>query len=331
VPVQKIKTAGIVDMGTTGLNPVRDEIIEICIILFSFNVETGEVIDIIDKYCGLQEPTVPISKRAHRILGLNKSSVRGMSLDDQRIKSLLKQAEIIIAHNAAFHSAFLINLFSEAAEKPWLCSMNGIDWKKKGFLSKSLHKLLKAHGIESPAKHRAKYNAMATLSFLNNGGSGNESYLLELINSKPINLEDTFEQEAAAFRDYNNIFNENACSKNFTPGKIGDQEEDEYITVKETDSEEIDKEKYSLVHEGICAAFATSSIFFILNRFYNIQLSEISYTVALCCYFGCLAIKKKKSGKKWYLHDLFLGFLASAAALAAASLVSGLLIFILNR
>jgi len=317
--VPKTKTAGLIDIGTTGLSPVRDEIIELCIILFSFDCETGEVIDILDKYCGLREPSVPISKRANKLLGISRKSVQGMSLDSRRIKSLLDQAEIIIAHNASFNSTFVSNHFTRAAEKPWYCSMNGIDWKGKGFLSKSLHKLLKAHGIESPARNRAKYNALATLSFLSNGGSNNESYLPELLNSKPVSRRDTFEQEEAAEQGYETIF-----QNTFYDG------EPINTTYSAESEEDGTREKHIVVHGAVCAAFMASSIIFILDKFYNVKLSQISYSAALVSYLTCVAYKKKKLGESWDPIDLFFGFLASAAALATASLVSGLLINMFN-
>ncbi|MTI83043.1 MAG: hypothetical protein FH756_03890 [Firmicutes bacterium] len=313
--MQKTITAGLIDIGTTGLSPVRDEIIELCIILFSFDCETGEVIDILDKYCGLREPSVPFSKRANKLLGISRKSVQGMSLDSRRIKSLLDQAEIIVAHNASFHSAFVSNHFTEAAEKPWYCSMNGIDWKGKGFLSKSLHKLLKAHGIESPARNRAKYNALATLSFLSNGGSNNESYLPELLNSKPVSRRDTFEQEEAAEQGYETVLQNTFYD-----------EEPINTTYSSEPEEDGNREKHIVFHGAVCASFMASSIVFIFDRFYNVKLSQISYSAALISYFAFVAYKKKKLCESWDPIELFLGFLASAAALAAASLISGLLI-----
>ena len=56
-PIQK---AAIIDVETTGLS-AGDEVVELTAILFSFNRDTGEKVEILDEYSGLREPGCAIS------------------------------------------------------------------------------------------------------------------------------------------------------------------------------------------------------------------------------------------------------------------------------
>lgn len=185
----RVSIAGVLDAETTGFSPKTDEIIELGLVVFSFNRSTGQVQQVIEEYSGLREPGVPISKGASRVHGIYKRAISGMTLNHTKVKTLLEKVEFIIAHNARFDYGFMSRLYHEVTGIPWFCSMNGIRWKDKGFSSKALQYLLAAHGIEPHRKHRAKDDAMATLNLIT--GSGNAgNYLLELLDSTPINYND---------------------------------------------------------------------------------------------------------------------------------------------
>lgn len=168
-----------IDVETTGLDPSYDQIIEMAVVLFAFRPGTGEILGIVDTYSGLQEPTVPISPGAQRVHGIRLQDVRGKRLDRDRIQSLLSRADILIAHNAKFDRGFVQRLFPEVAKKPWYCSMSGIDWYGKGFRSKGLQQLLRAHRIRPGKAHRALDDAKAAVTLLGRGNP--KPYLKELL------------------------------------------------------------------------------------------------------------------------------------------------------
>ena len=196
--IKKLGVAGVIDLETTGFSPITEEILELSLVLFSFNYQTGEVIEIVDEYSGLREPEVPIGRGASRVHGIYKKDVLGMTLDEKRIVTMFDAAEYIIAHNARFDYSFMIQLSNQLADKPWLCSMNGIGWRKKGLASRALQYLIEQHGIEVARKHRARDDAMATLSLISQQDANSNYYLLELLRSKPINYARLAAKEAAA-------------------------------------------------------------------------------------------------------------------------------------
>ncbi|HOP74989.1 MAG TPA: exonuclease domain-containing protein [Bacillota bacterium] len=176
-----IGKAAFIDVETTGLNPAVEEIIEMAIVLFSYHRQTGKILETIDQYVGLREPSCPISPGAYRVHRISKKAVQGKILDHSRIETMINQAEFIIAHNAQFDLSFVKRLFPEAASKPWLCSMTGINWYRKGYRSRGLQNLLTAHDIQVETAHRADADVRACLLLLSHQNPEGKSYLLELI------------------------------------------------------------------------------------------------------------------------------------------------------
>ncbi|MDK2821610.1 MAG: polymerase subunit epsilon [Clostridia bacterium] len=183
--VHSWKIGGFIDVETTGLSYKKDEIVEFAIILFSFDLNTGHIIEIIDEYSGMREPSCPINWMAAKIHGITKRKVCGMSLDDSKIKEMINQAEFLAAHNAGFDYGFVSRYMESSAWKPWYCSMNGVDWKGMGFTSRGLQNLLKYHGIEIIRAHRALDDAKAALLLLSCSDTKGETYLKKMLKNGP--------------------------------------------------------------------------------------------------------------------------------------------------
>jgi DNA polymerase III subunit epsilon len=177
-----------VDTETTGLsNP--DELIELAIILFTYNNASGEINKIDDLYTGLRQPNVPVSKGAENVHHITKQQLAGCKLDDLKVKQLISVADIIIAHNAAFDYRFISQLYPEVNNNQWFCSMNGIKWGEKGHVSKSLEYLLKAYDISEEQSHRAMDDTMGVFKLLQipDTSTGNTLFI-ELMDHLPLNL-----------------------------------------------------------------------------------------------------------------------------------------------
>lgn len=168
----------IIDTETTGLT-IRDEFIEITAILVEFDKQ-GKL-TIIDKYTGLREPNVDIDPKAQEVHNITPRMLKNERIDHQKLSELFNQTNLLVAHNISFDKKFVKKEIDGLNNKVWLCSMNGISWYQKGFNSKGLQYLLKAHNIEPDQAHRSESDVRALIDLLNYEVSSNETYFKQLL------------------------------------------------------------------------------------------------------------------------------------------------------
>jgi len=171
----------VLDIETTGLNPSTEEIIELALILFRYDKRNGRIVGILRAYSGLREPKCSISRDSRRVHGISRSMVGGRRLNTRKIRKMLATSDFCISHNANFDRGFVERLLPALYGKTWLCSMRGIDWRGKGYSSRSLADLAAAHQIVNPASHRAEGDARTLLALLSYRRKYTRTRLYELL------------------------------------------------------------------------------------------------------------------------------------------------------
>lgn len=161
----KIRRAAVIDTETTGTDPAQDKVIELAIVLFEYCLETGAVGRVVDSYDGLEDPGRPIPPESTAIHGITDAMVAGRHLDDARVDALVKQAGIVVAHNARFDRGFLESRLPIFASVPWACSWQEIPWSEAGIESSKLEYLAYRHGFFYEG-HRAEIDCLALLELL---------------------------------------------------------------------------------------------------------------------------------------------------------------------
>ena len=158
------KLAVFVDVETTGLEPSKDEIIEIALVRFRYSPQ-GDIISIVDTFDQLREPSIPISEDASAITGITDEMVAGCKINEQAIENIVGPADLVIAHNAFFDRRFLERFMPLFASKPWACSMTEIDWAREGFEGTKLAYLAGEVGFFYD-RHRAENDCFASIELL---------------------------------------------------------------------------------------------------------------------------------------------------------------------
>ena len=177
---QECISIAFLDTETTGVNRANDEIIELALKVVTFEKAFGKIISIDREYESFNDPGEEISQEITMLTGISDEMVEGQSIDWERVDAILKDAEIVVAHNAGFDRAFVDRYSSVSPNKIWACSMQDIDWLGRGFSSFKQELLCYWHGFYFDA-HRAMNDVDALINLLTHPSYEVDRPLLELI------------------------------------------------------------------------------------------------------------------------------------------------------
>ncbi len=158
-------TAVILDTETTGMSREGDQIIELALVRFEYEVATGAIVRITDVYSGLEDPGRPIPPESTAIHGITDAMVAGHALDERRVAEAVRDATLVVAHNAGFDRPFVEARLPMFATLPWGCSLEQVPWADEGFRGAKLEYLGWASGFFYEA-HRSETDCRALLEVL---------------------------------------------------------------------------------------------------------------------------------------------------------------------
>ena len=153
-----------VDVETTGLDPIADEIIELAMLPFTYGLD-GEIYAVHPPFSRLREPGRPIPPEVTRLTGIDDAMVAGQRLEPDEVAEFIAPAALILAHNAAFDRLFLEAFCEAFAAKPWGCSLAQVPWADEGFEGGKLGHLLMQAGRFFDG-HRAVHDCEAAVELL---------------------------------------------------------------------------------------------------------------------------------------------------------------------
>jgi DNA polymerase-3 subunit epsilon len=154
------------DTETSGLSAETDQVIEIGIRIFRFEMPSGKIVEPnVETYSALQDPGFLISSEIQSVTGITPLMLAGQSIDWQKVDALLAGVDVIVAHNAQFDRAFVDRKSQVTQSKVWACSAWQVEWRAKGFKNARLQDLTHAHGVAHEA-HRAMGDVVAMLDLI---------------------------------------------------------------------------------------------------------------------------------------------------------------------
>jgi DNA polymerase-3 subunit epsilon len=174
-----LRTAMMVDLETTGLDPIQDEIIEIGVCPFTYSPD-GRIFEILPAFHRLRQPSKPLPDTIKRLTGLRDEDLAGRHVDPDEVAAFIAPADIVIAHNAAFDRVFLERFCDAARGKPWACSMSQAPWLEEGFESVRLTSIAAGFGLFHDA-HRAVNDCELAVELLSRRLPGSGRLALDLI------------------------------------------------------------------------------------------------------------------------------------------------------
>ena len=158
------KNAILLDVETTGLDPARDEIIELGMVKFTY-LPDGRIGRVVDTFSCFNQPSIAIPPEITALTGITEEMVAGHRLEDDRISQFASDAVVIIAHNAGFDRKFMERYAPLFEHKAWACSVSEVEWRSHGFEGSRLSYLLMKAGLFHEA-HRAVDDCLALMEIL---------------------------------------------------------------------------------------------------------------------------------------------------------------------
>jgi len=158
----------VVDCETSSFDQATMEPIEICLLPFVYDPADGSFLGVLPHYHGYQEPTRPITEEATALHKITNDIVAGRLFDLTEVYRLADLCNVVIAHHAGFDRKHFEKLAPIFTSKPWICSLEGIDWKARGARRRDLQSIVESDGFFYDA-HGAVEDCRACLSAIFRG------------------------------------------------------------------------------------------------------------------------------------------------------------------
>lgn len=137
---QPVRRAIYLDVEATGLRIGVDEVIELAMLPFDYEPETGRITAIhhAEAFNELCEPSFAIPAEATAVNGITDGDVKGKTIDADAVNELVGSASLIIAHNASYDRPMVESVWPVFKDMAWACSLKDVSWRAEGFSGSSL-------------------------------------------------------------------------------------------------------------------------------------------------------------------------------------------------
>ena len=162
---QTLSRGVVIDTETTGINPDKDAIIELGMVLFEYDHQTGRAYRVLASFDQLEDPGFPVPPESTVVHGITDEMVAGQRIDDEGVAAFLEGVTLVVAHNSKFDRVFLEKRLPIFESLPWGCSLAQVDWSGEGIGSAKLDYIAYQYGFFYEA-HRAEGDCFALLEIL---------------------------------------------------------------------------------------------------------------------------------------------------------------------
>jgi DNA polymerase III subunit epsilon len=172
----------VLDTETCGLDPTKDKLIELAVVIVEICNETGRLLHIEPPVIWLEDPQDPLSEDIMRLTGLTDADLKGQRFNEETIYKAFDDVQAIVAHNSLFDYPF-VTLRFPALDLPWACSLRDLQWEAFGLGAggKSISALLTQSGFFMADAHRAGPDSWALAVLLVMLASDGRTRLAHLI------------------------------------------------------------------------------------------------------------------------------------------------------
>ena len=163
---EQIRTAAALDVETTGMDRRADAVIQLSMVPFTYDAESGRIFDVGETLSYFEDPGRPIPPEIVELTGITDADVAGQRIDEAAVAAALAPVSLVIAHNADFDRPFTERRLAAFRDKPWACSVRDVPWRQLGLSSSALEYLLMKRCRCFYGAHRADQDALALIHLL---------------------------------------------------------------------------------------------------------------------------------------------------------------------
>lgn len=175
-----IKRVAVLDTETTGIDPLRHTVIELCIAMCCVDA-AGRIVAIEQVASVFNDPGVPLTPEVAALTGITNEMIAGEGFNHEQVIAHLLTADYVVSYNAAFDRAHLEQLLPDLPALPWACAMNDIPYRELGFEPGPQGYLLAQCGRYNPNVHRAIADVQSLVNLLAHEHSDGETLMAKLL------------------------------------------------------------------------------------------------------------------------------------------------------
>lgn len=176
----KVRRICVLDCETTGLNPAKHQIIELCAAIVLVN-ESGRVLAVQSVMTGLVDHGHPLSPGIAVLTGLTDADLAGCSILSEELIALLEYCDSVVAFHAQFDRPFVEKLIGGHVPVPWGCAMADVPWRGLGFEPGPQGYALMQCGYFMPNAHRARDDVLALIQLLDHECADGEPIMAKVL------------------------------------------------------------------------------------------------------------------------------------------------------
>jgi len=137
---ETLKHGLVIDVEATGLSLENDDVIQLAMLSFDYEAESGRIIDVHKDrtFEAMREPAVPMTEEASIVTKISNDMIAGQKIDEDQVTQIVDQSDLIIAHHARFDRAMVERHWDCFAKKSWSCTFTSVDWLREGFTAGKL-------------------------------------------------------------------------------------------------------------------------------------------------------------------------------------------------